>query len=108
METAIKVTKRGIYNYVPTGIFVGGVEQKRAVKVGERTVTYSFVAHDDCLEIDGVKYRVKDDREWAIKIMKTHIKAIDGPKGLLKLILTFWPTLDTIEQRIIEKCKPMK
>lgn len=106
METATtKTVTRGIYNRVPTGRYIGGVEQISTVKTGERTTHYTFVAHVDSIEINGVKYRVEDCSEFAIKIQHTKIKAHDGAKGLIRLFLS--DILDGWELKIIENCKPM-
>lgn len=106
METT--TTKRvtyGIYNRVPTGRYIGGVEQISTVKTSERTTHYTFAAHADSIEINGVKYRVEDCSEFTIKIKRTKIKAHNGAKGLIKLFLS--DTLDGWELKIIENCKPI-
>lgn len=106
-ETATVQTKtvtRGIYNRVATGEFVGGIEQYRHDKVGERITVYTFEAvNDTTLSINGKCYRVEDCSEFAIKVMKTKIKAIDGAKGLIKFLCR--ETLDSWELKIIENCK---
>lgn len=105
METATKKVTIGIFNHVPT--YIDGEKRIKWEKVGERvTAMYHFAAHPDSIEINGVKYRVEDNREWAIKVLKTKVKAIDGAKGLIKLFMS--EQLDHWELRIIENCKPMK
>lgn len=103
--TTTKTVTRGIYNRIPTGRYIGGVEQISIVKVGERTTHDAFTVHPDSVEINGVKYRVEDSGEFAIKIQRTKIKAHNGAKGLIKLFLS--DTLDSWETKIIENCKPM-
>lgn len=101
-----KTVTRGIYNRVATGEFVGNVEQYRHDKVGEQTTVYTFEAVDDStLSINGKCYRVEDCGEFAIKVMKTKIKASDGAKGIIKLFMH--DALDTWELKIIENCKPI-
>ena len=58
--TTTKTVTRGIYNRVPTGCYIGGVEQISTVKTGEQTTHYAFTAHADSIEINGVKYRVEN------------------------------------------------
>lgn len=100
-----KTVTRGIYNRVTTGRYVGNVEQISMVKVGEQTAVYTFEAVDDStLSINGKHYRVEDSSEFAIKVMKTKIKAIDGANGLVKFLTR--ETLDNWELKIIENCKP--
>lgn len=103
--TATKTVTSGIYKRVPTGRYIGGVEQISHVKAGEQTTHYIFTAHADSIEINGVKYRVEDCGEFAIKIQRTKIKAHDGAKGLIKLLLS--DTFDGWELKIIDNCKPM-
>lgn len=101
-----KTVTRGIYNRVATGEYVGGVEQYRHDKVGEQTTVYTFeVINDSTLSINGKCYRVEDDREFTLKVMKTKIRAIDGAKGLIKFLCR--ETLDDWELKIIENCKPI-
>ena len=104
--TTTKTVTRAIYNRVPTGQFIGGYEQISTIKIGEKTINYTFTAHADSIEINGVKYRVEDCSEFAIKIHRTKIKANDGAKGLIKLFMR--DTLDGWETKVIENCKPMK
>lgn len=104
MNTTKTVT-RGIYNRVPTGRCIGNVEQVSTIKVGERVANYIFVAHADSIEINGVKYRVEDCSEFAIKVMKTKVKANGGAAGLLKLFLS--DKFDSWEMKVIEHCKPI-
>lgn len=102
----IKTVTRGIYNRVATGEYVGGVEQYRLEKVGEQTTVYTFeVINDSTLSINGKCYRVEDDREFTLKVMKTKIRAIDGAKGLIKFLCR--ETLDDWELKIMENCKPI-
>lgn len=103
--TTTKTVTCGIYNRIPTGRYIGGVEQISTVKTGERTTHYTFAAHADSIEINGVKYRVEDCSEFAIKVMRTKIKANGGAKGLIKFLCR--ETLDSWELKIIENCKPM-
>lgn len=98
--TTTKTVTRGIYNRVSVG---NG--QFRHDKVGEKTSNYTFeVVDTNTLWINGKCYRVEDNREFAIKVMKTKIKAIDGAKGLVKFLMS--ETLDSWELKIIENCKP--
>lgn len=98
-QTQTKTVTRGIYNRVPVG---NG--QYRHDKVGERITVYTFEAvNDTTLSINGKCYRVEDCSEFAIKVMKTKIKAIDGAKGLIKFLCR--ETLDSWELKIIENCK---
>lgn len=101
-----KTVTRGIYNRVATGCYVGNVEQISTIKVGEQTAVYTFEAvNDSTLSINGKYYRVEDSSEFAIKVMKTKIKAIDGANGLVKFLTR--ETLDNWELKIIENCKPI-
>lgn len=100
-QTQTKIVTRGIYNRVPVG---NG--QFRHDKVGETVANYTFEVVDAVtLRINGKCYRVEDDREFAIKVMKTKIKAIDGAAGLVKFLCR--ETLDGWELKIIENCKPI-
>lgn len=99
-QTETKTVTRGIYNRVPVG---NG--QYRHDKVGEQTAVYAFAVHTDSIEINGVRYRVEDCGEFAIKVMKTKIKANGGAKGLVKFLCR--ETLDSWELKIIENCKPV-
>ncbi len=99
--TTTKTVTRGIYNRVPVG---NG--QFRHDKVGETVTKYAFEVVDAAtIRINGKCYRVEDDREFAIKVMKTKIKAIDGAKGLVKFLMG--ETLDSWELKIIENYKPI-
>lgn len=101
-----KTVTRGIYNRVAIGEFVGGVEQYRHDKVGETVANYAFEVVDAAtLKINGKTYRVEDNSEFAIKVMKTTIKANGGAKGLVKFLCR--ETLDNWELKIIENCKPI-
>ena len=100
-QTQTKTVTRGIYNRVPVG---NG--QFRRDKVGETVVNYAFEVVDAVtLRINGKCYRVEDCSEFAIKVMKTKIKAIGGAKGLIKFLCR--ETLDSWELKIIENCKPI-
>lgn len=104
--TQTKTVTRGIYNRVATGEYVGGVEQYRHDKVGEQITVYTFeVINDSTLSINGKTYRVEDCSEFAIKVMRTKIKANGGAKGLAKFLCR--ETLDSWELKIIENCKPI-
>lgn len=102
---ATKTVKRGIYYRTPTGRYIGGVEQISHIKTGEQITEYKFTATADSIEINGLKYRVEDSGEYAIKIQRTKIQASNGAKGLIKLFLS--DTLDSWERKIIENCKPL-
>lgn len=100
-QTQTKTVTRGTYNRVPVG---NG--QFRHDKVGETVANYTFEVVDAAtLKINGKYYRVENDREFAIKVMKTKIKAIDGAVGLVKFLCR--ETLDSWELKIIENCKPI-
>lgn len=104
--TQTKTVTRGIYNRVPTGQFVGGVEQIRHDKVGEQVNTYTFEVIDaNTLKINGNAYRVEDNSEFAIKIMKTKLKAQGGANGLVNFFMR--DNLDSWELKVIENCKPI-
>lgn len=106
MQTATKTVTSGIYNRVPTGEYVGNREQIRMVKTGERVSKYTFeVINADTLRINGNAYKVEYSSEFAIKIMKTKIKAQGGASGLLKFFMS--DTLDSWELRVVENCKPI-
>lgn len=106
MQTATKTVTRGIYNRVPTGEYIGNIEQFRREKVGERENTYAFEAVDGgTLRINGVCYRVEDNSEFAIKVMRTKIKAAGGAPGLIKFFMR--DTLDSWEAKVMENCKPL-
>lgn len=99
--TQTKTVTRGIYNRVPVD---NG--QFRHDKVGEQTTVYTFeVVNDSTLSINGKTYRVEDCSEFAIKVMRTKIKANGGAKGLAKFLCR--ETLDSWELKIIENCKPI-
>ena len=99
--TQTKTVTRGIYNRVPVD---NG--QYRHDKVGERITVYTFEAvNDTTLSINGKCYRVEDCSEFAIKVMRTKIKANGGAKGLAKFLCR--ETLDSWELKIIENCKPI-
>lgn len=101
-----KTVTRGIYDRVPTGKFVGNVEQYRHDKVGEAVANYTFEVIDAVtLRINGVEYRVEDSSEFAIKVMKTKIKANGGAVGLVKFLCC--EKLDNWELKIMENCKPV-
>lgn len=100
-NTTTKTVTRGIYNRVAVGD-----DQFRHDKVGETATTYAFEVVDAAtIRINGKCYRVEDDREFAIKVMKIKIKAIDGAKGLVKFLMN--ETFDSWELKIIENCKPI-
>lgn len=99
--TQTKTVTRGIYNRVPVD---NG--QYRHDKVGETVANYTFEVVDAAtLRINGKTYRVEDCSEFAIKVMKTKIKANGGAKGLAKFLCR--ETLDSWELKIIENCKPI-
>lgn len=99
--TQTKTVTRGIYNRIPVG---NG--QFRHDKVGETVANYAFEVVDAAtLRINGKTYRVEDCSEFAIKVMKTKIKATGGAKGLVKFLCR--ETLDSWELKIIENCKPI-
>lgn len=101
-----KTVTRGIYNRVSTGEYVGNVEQFQTIKTGEQVNNYTFEVIDaNTLRINGNAYRVEDNSEFAIKIMKTKIKAAGGAPGLVKLFMR--DTLDAWELKVIENCKPI-
>ncbi len=105
-QTATKTVTSGIYNRVPTGEYVGNREQFRMVKTGERVNKYTFeIVNANTLRINGNAYRIEDNSEFAIKIMKTKIKAQGGASGLLKFFMH--DTFDSWELRVIENCKPI-
>lgn len=106
MKTATRTVTRGIFNRVPTGNYVGNVEQFRTVKIGEQTTVYNYVAEENALIINGAKYKVVEDFEFTIKIQKSQIKAVGGASGLLDFLTR--ETLDSWELKIIERCRPMK
>lgn len=108
MKTATKTITRGIYNRVSTGQYVGGVEQFRHEKVGEKITVYNFTAEGDKLTINGKSYKVEEDREFVIKILKTKIKARGGAEGLMNFFASnndSWD--DQWERLLIEKCRPI-
>lgn len=108
METATKTVTRGIYNRVPTGQRVGNVEQFRYIKIGEKVNTYAFEVIDhNTISINGKAYKIENSSEFAIKVMKTKIKAFGGASGLLKLFTKSNADNDNWETRIIENCKPI-
>lgn len=101
IATQTKTVTRGIYNRVPVG---NG--QFRHDKVGETVANYAFEVVDAAtLRINGTIYRVEDCSEFAIKVMRTKIKANGGAKGLVKFLCR--ETLDSWELKIIENCKPI-
>ncbi len=105
MEKATKTVTHGIYNRVATGRHVGGVKQYRHVKTGEEVRKYTFeVVDTNTLQINGNNYCIEDNSEFAIKVMKTKIKAAGGALGLLKFFMR--DTLDAWERKVIEYCKP--
>lgn len=105
-QTQTKTVTKGIYNRVATGEFVGNVEQYRRDKVGETVANYTFEVVDDVtLRINGKTYRVEDNSEFAIKVMKTKIKSKGGAAGLVKFLCR--EKLDNWELKIIESCKPV-
>lgn len=69
-----------------------------------KTYAIEVSADNNYITINGNKYKVVNDREFAIKIQKTQIKAIDGALGLRYLFESFngW------EQKIIDNCRPAK
>lgn len=100
-QTQTKTVTRGIYNRVPVG---NG--QFRHDKVGETVARYAFEVVDAAtLRINGKVYRVEDCSEFAIKVMKTKVKANGGAKSLAKFLCR--ETLDDWELKIIENCKPI-
>lgn len=102
-ETAkeTKTVTRGIYNRVPVD---NG--QFRHDKVGETIANYAFEVVDAAtLRINGKAYRVEDCSGFAIKVMKTKIKANGGSAGLVKFLCR--ETLDSWELKIIDSCKPI-
>lgn len=99
--TQTKTVTRGMYNLVPVG---NG--QFRHDKVGETVARYTFEVIDAAtLRINGKTYRIEDNSEFAIKVMRTKIKANGGAKGLVKFLCR--ETLDSWELKIIENCKPI-
>ncbi len=105
-QTATKTVTHGIYSRVSTGKYVGNYEQFRCDKVGERVNTYTFeVINANALRINGNAYRIEDNSEFAIKIMKTKIKAQGGASGLLKFFMR--DSFDSWELKVIENCKPI-
>lgn len=101
-----KTVTRGIYNRVSTGEQVNGVEQFQTIKTGEQVNNYTFEVIDaNTLRINGNAYRVEDNSEFAIKVMKTKIKAAGGAPGLIKFFMR--DTLDAWELKVIENCKPI-
>lgn len=106
MQTATKTVTRGIYNRVPTGEFVGNVEQYRTIKTGERVNKYTFKVVDaNTLIVNGKAYKVEHDKEVAIKIMKTKVKALGGAPGLLKFFMR--DPSDAWELKVTKNCKPI-
>lgn len=99
--TQTKTVTRGIYNRVPVG---NG--QFRHDKTGETVANYAFEVVDaETLRINGNAYRIEDYSGFAIKVMKTKIKANGGAAGLVKFLCR--ETLDNWELKIIENCKPI-
>lgn len=104
--TQTKTVTTGIYARVSTGEYVGDVEQFRTIKTGEQTNVYTFEVIDaNTIRINGNAYRVEDNREFAIKIMKTKIKATDGAVGLVKFFMR--EQFDSWEMKVIENCNPI-
>lgn len=96
---------KGIFKTEPVG---NG--QVKSIKTGEKKIqyTYKITESNDTIEINGKKYKVVNDREFAYKIQKTQIKAISGAKGLLRLFTEFEAScMDYIEQSIFENVKPI-
>lgn len=67
--------------------------------------TYNFAADGNRLTINGRTYKVVQDWEFAIKILKTQIKAINGAEGLIKFFMR--EPSDSWEIKVIENCRPI-
>lgn len=101
MKATEKTVKRGIYNRVPVD---GG--QFKYNEVGEEIINYTFDTDgNNIIIINGKRYRVEDEREFAIKILRTKIRAADGATGLIKFFMS--EILDSWERKIIDNCKPL-
>lgn len=92
--TADFVQIQGIYESIPTGKFVGDVEQLRKVKVGELRTQWCICVPnmDDRVMIvsrDGKNKTVivENDHKWAWKIMARKVLANGGAKGLFDCLV---------------------
>lgn len=96
---------KGIYNKIP--LDNGQIKHEH---IGDITTTYQFAVNyaNDKIRIDNKVYAVSEDREFAIKIMKTKIRAIDGAKGLMRFLCRDSNNGLIWIDKIIENVKPMK
>lgn len=103
-KTTREVTQ-GIYKTIPTGLTTS-----RTQKIGERTKTYIYTTDENnsYIIINGAKYKVKENREFAIKIQRTQIQAKDGAKGLLKFLTEQSDCMDNWEIKILTNCRPFQ
>lgn len=84
----------GIYESIPTGRFVGSVEQMRTERVGEVRTQWSICVPniDDRVMIvsrngENKTVIVESDFEWAWKILRDKVLAIGGAKGLFECLV---------------------
>lgn len=105
MQTATKTVTRGIYNRVPTGEYVGTVQQFKLVKIGETTTVYNMQATKDSVTINGKTYKVEYKTGYALKVLKTKLQTNNGGEGLIDLFMS--DSLDCWILKVIENCKPI-
>lgn len=102
-----RTVKKGEWKRVPTGVG----EQFRMEKVRDIENHYDYAVNsaNDRIMINGNTYVVEYASEWAIKIMKTKIKANGGAKGLMEFLNRFQSSCDDgWELKILENCNPEK
>lgn len=101
METMqTKTVIRGIYKQIK--LDNGQIRHEKTCEI--ETPYILEIIDKNTLRINDDCYKVEDCSHYAIKIMKTKLKAIGGAVGLFKFLIK--EELDTWEKKIIENCKP--